>query len=171
MASRVQILTSRRLRCCTIPIFPHSLHVTQMARSGRPNYAKQSQFPDGPVNANRCSPKGLGEKDAQDVCVKTKPISTRSLKFQAGSFKWTALPFKRLMVSLPTGAVVQNKANLPEAESMLTGVRKESYERKRRTMGVRKQSQFPGRRCLAALAMTWCRAGTHEPRSSRGRAP
>ena len=45
-----------------------------MAGGERPSYAKQTQFADGPMNANCCPPKGLGEIGVHYVSAKTKPI-------------------------------------------------------------------------------------------------
>jgi len=49
---------------------------------------KQSQFAWAQMKANQRHPKGLGEKDVEYASAKTKPICTRSFKFQVGSFKW-----------------------------------------------------------------------------------
>ncbi len=113
-------------------------------------HAKQSQFRDSQMKLNRRSLKGLGEADVKDARAKTKPISGRGLtsphsRLCTGGFE-TRPYLRRASRRRDEQGLVQNKANLPEGKSRLTGVWKESYEKRRRTTGVRKQSQFPGPR-------------------------
>ncbi len=59
---------------------------------------------------------------------------------------------ERLTASLQTGWIVQNKANWRRRPLLLTGVEKGTYERSRRILSLRKQSQFGALRLLRRRA-------------------
>ena len=146
---------------------------------GDTDSAKQSQFAEGRIQANRRGGKELGVNGEAFALNKTKPIRTGSLKFEVGSFKWSPCTSHSVRAGLkgspnalhrvwepnpaptslkpPYGGTtsrgrVQNKANLCGDKLMVTRVQERGYDKEWRIMAPRKQSQFSRPRLLRRWA-------------------